>query len=93
MQGALNDIAGIGTGRHRDDLAQVDAYHQQWRDYFVAKIFAKAPITDLAGVPRFQYQEESTGQVAARVAPGVVGLVVPASPLVDNHSPAKNDHS
>ena len=81
MQGALNDIAGTGTDRHRDYLAQVDAYHEEWRDYFVPKIFAKTQITDFAGVPRFQYLEESTGQVAARVALGVVGLVVPAALL------------
>ena len=81
MQGALNDIAGTGTDRHRDYLAQVDAYHEEWRDYFVPKIFAKTQITDFAGVPRFQYREESTGQVAARVALGVVGLAVPAALL------------
>jgi ABC-2 type transport system permease protein len=78
MQGALNDIAGSGTDRHRDYLAQVDAYHREWRGYFVPKIFAKAQVTDFDSVPRFQYQEEPTGRVAARVGRGVAGLIVPA---------------
>jgi hypothetical protein len=29
-------------------------------------------------VPRFHYQEEPTGRVAARVGRGVAGLIVPA---------------
>ncbi|MFM8532424.1 MAG: ABC transporter permease [Acidimicrobiia bacterium] len=78
MQGALNDIAGTGTERHRDYLAQVDAYHQRWRDYFVPKIFAKALMADFDAIPRFEYREEPTGAVAARVAMALAGLLIPA---------------
>jgi len=78
MQSALNDIAGTGTDRHRDYLAQVDAYHQQWRDYFVPKIFAKTLIADFDQVPRFGYREEATSVVSARVTVALAGLLVPA---------------
>jgi ABC-2 type transport system permease protein len=79
MQSALNDIAGSGTDRHRHYLAQVDAYHQRWRDYFVPRIFAKAQIADFEDIPRFAYQEESTGVVAGRVGVALAGLLVPAA--------------
>lgn len=78
MQGALNDIAGTGTDRHRDYLAQVDAYHQNWRGYFVPKIFAKAQIANLDEIPRFHYREESTATVASRVGVTLSGLLIPA---------------
>jgi ABC-2 type transport system permease protein len=78
MQGALNDIAGTGTDRHRHYLAQVDAYHRQWREYFVPRIFARTQITDFDEVPRFTYREETTAVVAARVTVALLGLLVPA---------------
>jgi len=78
MQSALNDIAGTGTDRHRDYLAQVDAFHGEWRDYFVPKIFAKALITDFDQVPRFSYREEPTAVVSGRVMVAMVGLLTPA---------------
>jgi ABC-2 type transport system permease protein len=78
MQGALNDIAGTGGARHADFLTQVDAYHRQWREYFVPKIFAKAQIADVDAIPRFGYREESTDVVASRVAAASMGLAVPA---------------
>lgn len=81
MQNALNDIAGTGTDRHRDYLAQVDAFHRQWRAYFTPKIFAKAVITNPEANPRFAYREEPTAAVAARVLTGLVALLVPATAL------------
>jgi ABC-2 type transport system permease protein len=78
MQGAVNDIAGTGSDRHRHYLAQVDDYHRRWRDYFVPKIFAKTQIQDFDAIPRFEYREEATGVVAARVGTALMGLVLPA---------------
>lgn len=78
MQGALNDIAGSGTERHRAFLAQVDQYHRQWRDYFVPKIFAKEQIADAASVPRFAYREEAAGEVVRRVGVAVAALLIGA---------------
>lgn len=78
MQSALNDIAGTGTDRHRGYLSQVDAFHRQWREYFVSRIFAKQQIASLSSVPRFQYQEEATADVGARVLWSMSGLAGPA---------------
>ena len=81
MQAALNDIAGSGTDRHRAYLAQVDAFHGTWRDYFVSKIFAKTQITDFNQVPRFTYREEPTAVVSQRVGVALLGLVLPAAAI------------
>jgi ABC-2 type transport system permease protein len=78
MQGALNDIAGTGSQRHTDFLAQVDVYHRGWREYFVPKIFAKVQITDFGAIPRFSYREEADTVVAGRVGAALVGLLAPA---------------
>jgi ABC-2 type transport system permease protein len=79
MQNALNDIAGTGSDRHRHYLAQVDAYHRQWREYFVAKIFSKAQIADFDSIPRFTYQEEPASVIRARVGVAVAALLIPAA--------------
>jgi ABC-2 type transport system permease protein len=77
MQEALYDVAGTGLDRHRHFLAQVDAYHQHWRGYFVPLIFRKARLTTFDEIPRFDHREESTAAVATRVAVSLAGLVVP----------------
>ncbi len=78
MQGALNDIAGSGTERHRAFLAQVDQYHREWRDYFVPKIFAKAQIADVESIPRFSYRDEPAGEIARRVGAAIAALLIGA---------------
>jgi ABC-2 type transport system permease protein len=55
----------------------VDAYHREWREYFVPKIFAKAAVTDFDAVPRFDYREEATSAVAARVGVALAALLLP----------------
>ena len=81
MQSALNDVAGTGSDRHRHFLAQVDRFHQQWRQHFVSLIFAKAQIRELGGIPAFRFDEEATSSVARRVLTGAAGLVVLAAVL------------
>jgi hypothetical protein len=49
MQDALNDISGTGTARHRHFRAQVSAYHNAWRDYFMPLIFRKAQLPGFSG--------------------------------------------
>jgi ABC-2 type transport system permease protein len=79
MQNALNDIAGTGTDRHRDFLAQVEVFHGQWRDYFVKLIFSKARITELNSLPAFAHREEATSAVAGRVVVNLTGLLLPGA--------------
>jgi ABC-2 type transport system permease protein len=81
MQDALNDVAGSGTARHRHFLAQVDRFHTRWRGYVLPLIFQKARVTSFEAVPTFAYEEENTSSAAARVAFGVVGMLVPAAAL------------
>jgi ABC-2 type transport system permease protein len=78
-QEALNDIAGTGLARYKHFLGLVDRFHQEWRDYFVPKVFARRSLSasDYEAFPAFQYEEESGAAVRSRVSTGFAGLVVP----------------
>ena len=78
MQDALNDVAGTGTARHRHFMAQVDEFHRRWRGYFVPLVFRKVRFSAFDEIPRFQFEEETSGTVGGRVAISLVGLLVPA---------------
>lgn len=78
MQDALNDVAGTGTPRHQRFMAQVAAYHAEWRGYFTPLIFEKARITDVHATPRFRFRDETAGEVSGRVLWTLVGLAGPA---------------
>jgi ABC-2 type transport system permease protein len=78
MQDALNDVAGTGTPRHKDFLAQVDRYHAQWRGFILPLIFEKARVIEVDASPRFVYQEERLTDVARRVLIGGLGMIAPA---------------
>lgn len=81
MQGALDDVAGTGHGRHQAFVRQVDAFHTTWRGFFTPLIFRKASFLDYATAPRFAYVEEAGSAVVARVWPSVLGVVLPALAL------------
>jgi ABC-2 type transport system permease protein len=78
MQDALNDIAGTGIPRHRHFMAQVTAFHSQWRDHFVPLIFRKAQLAGFSELPSFRYDEEPAAAVAGRVGIALLGLLVPS---------------
>jgi ABC-2 type transport system permease protein len=77
-QDALDDVAGTGTARHRDFVRQVEAYHAEWREYFVPKVLQKVRLTSYEDVPRFRYRDEPLASVLARVLVGAAGLLAPA---------------
>ena len=81
MQGALNDVAGTGTDRHRHFLGQVDEFHAAWRAHFVSMIFSKAVVQSVDEAPRFVYQEETLAMVASRVAKTIAGLLIPSAAI------------
>jgi hypothetical protein len=56
----------------------VEAYHERWREYFVRLVFQKLRLQDYSAIPRFAFQEESTGAVGRRVAVSLAGLAIPA---------------
>jgi ABC-2 type transport system permease protein len=78
MQDALNDVAGTGTPRHQRFMAQVAAYHADWRSYFTPLIFEKARIADVHATPRFRFRDETAGEVSGRVLWTLAGLAGPA---------------
>jgi ABC-2 type transport system permease protein len=78
-QEALNDIAGTGLGRYQHFLALVDRFHQEWRDFFVPRVFAKGTLTaaDYDRFPKFAFEEEPEAAVRGRVTSGLLGLLAP----------------
>jgi ABC-2 type transport system permease protein len=62
----------IGLARYKHFLGLVDRFHQEWRDYFVPKVFARRSLTasDYEAFPAFQYEEESEAAVRRRVSAG-----------------------
>jgi ABC-2 type transport system permease protein len=83
-QAALNDLSGTGDARQEHFRRQVAAFLERWRGYFEAKIFRREKIKagDLAGLPRFEYQEEPPGAATARFRVGLWGVLLPAALLV-----------
>jgi ABC-2 type transport system permease protein len=76
MQGALYDLAGTGRARREHFLRQVNTFNEEWNSFFEAKPFRREMVNaaDYAVFPRFDYREESLGDVASRT-------IVPLSAL------------
>lgn len=70
----LEEAAGTGEGRYRHFHQQVDAFHTEWRAFFEPHVLSREPFSAHAQIPHFGYHEESTGQVAGRLLPLLLGL-------------------
>lgn len=79
MQETLNDIAGTSRQRHELFARQVRSFMDEWRARYVPLMFRKISLRpqDYETVPRFQFREEATGDVARRVIVGLFGLILP----------------
>ena len=75
-------MSGAGSRVWRPDHQPVNNGPAAWRQFFTPLIFQKASFTNYAGTPRFEFDEETAGTVAGRVAPAVFGLAIPAIALV-----------
>lgn len=75
-QEALNDISGTGVARHRHFLAQVTAFHTEWRQYFARLIAQKERLADYANVPVFRFSDEPLGAVVARTGVNLASLLL-----------------
>lgn len=77
-QEASNDIAGTGLERYQNFRLQVKEFDKTWSDYFLPRIYRQENLnaTDFAAIPRFSYQEESLGAVAARGGSGILFLLI-----------------
>jgi len=80
-QEALNDLAGAGMARRKLFLEQVDAYHKEWRAFFVPRVMRREMLSrsDLDNLPTFTFREEDAGAVARRVGLALLGLGIPTA--------------
>jgi ABC-2 type transport system permease protein len=78
VQLALEDIAGSGTARHSRFAEQVAAFHGTYRGYFATKIQAGAPFapSDVARIPKMEFQEEPASALVGRVLSGLALLAL-----------------
>ena len=65
---ALADLAGTGWRRQQGFMQQAQQFHNQWRDFFYPKVFAKQKFGSqhLMSIPRFVFAEESTHALLIR---------------------------
>lgn len=77
-QSAINDLAGTSLGRYQHFSRQVDGFFEQWKAYFLPKVFAKVKLTSgqMGELPQWQFVEESDGEIMGRVSMLLVGMGV-----------------
>ncbi len=80
----LNDVSGSGVARYQHFAAQVDVFHRAHKAFFFDRIRRGAPLdaADFEALPAFDYREQPTADLGARVGAGIVGLLVPALALL-----------
>jgi ABC-2 type transport system permease protein len=78
-QASLFDLAGTSGHRYEHFLKLVDGFHREWFAHLVPKIVHREKLTaeDIDRLPRFQFLEEPSIDVAESVALGLTGLIVP----------------
>ncbi len=77
-QEAMNDLAGTGSARYGQFARQTNQFHDDYRDYFRPKAFGLVKLTssDYDAMPRFEWREETTSEVATRVLPAIGALLL-----------------
>lgn len=80
----LNDVSGSGVARYQHFAAQVDVFHRAHQAFFFDHIRRAAPLDAAAfdALPAFDYREQPTADLGARVGAGIIGLLVPALALL-----------
>jgi ABC-2 type transport system permease protein len=75
-QSAMNDLAGTSLGRYQHFSRQVDGFFEQWKAYFLPRVFQKTKLkaADLGGFPRYAFREEEDGAIAGRVGGVLAGM-------------------
>ena len=76
----MTALAGSGERRYRHFMAQVDAYHRDWKAFFFPRIEAGLAITpaDFAAMPAYVWQEEDPALVDRLARGAVLQLLLPA---------------
>jgi ABC-2 type transport system permease protein len=86
VQGIIDDIAGSGPSRYRDFLQAIARYHDEWRAFFLGRVYRGDAVTvrDYAQIPRFAFVEDPRDiwwhpvvarQLGLVVAVAIMGLV------------------
>ncbi|MBZ2187349.1 MAG: DUF3526 domain-containing protein [Bryobacter sp.] len=75
-QSAMNDLAGTSLGRYQHFSRQVDGFFEEWRAYFLPKIFQKTKLkaADLESFPRYSFREEEDAAITGRVGVVLAGM-------------------
>lgn len=68
-QMAMSELADNSSATYTQFNAQVAAYHQRYRDYFLPLVMQSRSLTraDVAGLPRFEYSSPREADVFGRV--------------------------
>nr|WP_083434472.1 ABC transporter permease subunit [Sphingomonas sp. Y57] len=77
-QTALSELANQSSANFEAFNAQVEAYHEKWRQYFLPAVMTNRLLTreEFLAIPRFRYQPESNGVVAKRLLGDLFGLIL-----------------
>lgn len=80
----MTALAGTGERRHAHFMAQMNAYHQAWKQFFFPRIDGGIAMTeaDFARIPAFAWQEEPAGLVRGAAWNALWQLLVPALALL-----------
>jgi ABC-2 type transport system permease protein len=80
MQETLNDIAGTSTARQRSYVEQIRETIGALQYFLVPKLMRRQVLSsaDYDHIPRFQFREESTSDIAVRAVLGFLLLLAPA---------------
>lgn len=72
----LYESAGTGMSRYQHFYRQVEVFHRDWRQFFQARMFARARLSaeDFARMPAFTYTEESGAAVFGRIWAPLAGV-------------------
>ena len=77
-QSAINDLAGTSLGRYKHFSRQVDGFFEQWKGYFLPKVFAKTKLGsgEVARLPVYRFVEEDDAAIVGRVGVVLAGMLV-----------------
>jgi ABC-2 type transport system permease protein len=80
VQESLNDIAGTSAARHKNFVAQIRSFVDEWQAFFVPRVMRKEVFksTDYDQIPRFDFTEEPTTAIGSRVGTGALLLLLPS---------------
>jgi len=76
----MSALAGTGQSRYAHFMRQIDAYHLEWKGFFLPRIEAGKAIVadDFPKIPAFHWQEEPAQHIAAQAWDCLWKLLLPS---------------